>query len=50
MKEQFETACLAKTLYLWTVKKPANRLLGIAANRYQQGVKKTTDYKLDKGK
>ena len=36
MKEQFETAYPAETLYLWTVKKSAKRLLGIAANRYPQ--------------
>ena len=35
MKEQIETAYPAETLYLWTVTKPAKRLLGIDANRYQ---------------
>jgi hypothetical protein len=36
MKKQFETAFPAETQYQLKVKKPAIRLLGIAANRYKQ--------------
>lgn len=42
MKEQLEIVCPAETLYLWTVTKPAKRLLGIAANRQQNLIMKKT--------
>jgi hypothetical protein len=46
MKEQLETVYPAQTIYLWTVMKPAKRLLGIAAERYMQWPKKneSSDY------
>jgi len=37
MKEQIETAYPAEILCWVTVMKPAKRLLGIAAKRWQQG-------------
>jgi len=36
MKEQLETLCPAETLWRVKVTKPAKRLLGIAAKRWQQ--------------
>lgn len=42
MKEQFETTYPAETMYLWTVTKPAGRLLGIAAERYAAPEEDTT--------
>ncbi len=35
MKKQLETLYPAETLYLLKAKKPAKRLLGIAAKRYR---------------
>ena len=48
MKEQLETVYPAQTIYLWTVMKPAKRLLGIAAERYQQGEEKDSDNENDR--
>lgn len=47
MKVQLEAAYPAETLYRLTVTKPAKRLLGIAAERYQQGEKRHSDNEND---